>query len=117
MRVTAASRGRPPTGTRQEQIPLLIRVARWLCSKHIHVLEEHTRYSCDHTAPEDWEHFKICPLHTDRDTLVGWSPVEALQQHERWPTHSHTHEAMEHLFRNPLVKEATLRDAVTQGLH
>ena len=52
-----------------------------------------------------------------RDTLVGWSPAEALRQHEGWPTHSHAHRATEHLFRDPLVKEATMRGAVTQALH
>ena len=100
----------------REQLPLLTRVARWLARKHIHVPEEHTRCLCAHTTPEDWEHFKICPLHTGRDTLVGWSPGEALQQHEGWPTHSHTHQATEHLFSDPLVKEATMRGAVTQAL-
>ena len=66
----------------REQLPLLTRVARWLARKHIHVPEEHTRCPCDHTTPEDWKHFKICPLHTDRDTVVGWSPAETLRQHE-----------------------------------
>ena len=72
---------------------------------------------CDHTTPEDWEHFKKCPLHTGRDTLVGWSLAETLRQHEGWPAHSHAHQATEHLFRDPLVKEATMRGAVTQALH
>ena len=45
------------------------------------------------------------------------SPAETLRQHEGWPTHSHTHQATEHLFRNPLIKEATMRGAVTQALH
>ena len=63
---------------------------------------------CDHTAPEDWENFKICPLHTGRDTLVGWSLAEALQQHQGWPTNSHAHQATERLFRDPLIKDATL---------
>ena len=67
--------------------------------------------------PDNWEHFKKCPLHTGRDTLVGWSPAETLRQHEGWPTHSHAHQATEHLFRDPLVKEATMRGAVTQALH
>ena len=66
---------------------------------------------------EDSEHFKICPLHTGRDTLVGWSPAEALRQHEGSPTQSHAHQATEHLFGDPLVKEATMRGAVTQALH
>ena len=48
---------------------------------------------------------------------MGWSPAETLQQHEGWPTHSHAHQATEHLFRDPLVKEATMRGAVTRGLH
>ena len=91
----------------REQLPLLTRVARWLTGKHIHVLEKHTRCPCDHTNPEDWERFKICPLHTGRDTLVGWSPAEAVQQHQGWPAQSHAHQAGEHLFRDPLVKEAT----------
>ena len=77
----------------REQLPLLTRVARWLACKHIHVPEEHTRSPCDHTTRGDWEHFKICPLHTGRDTLVGWSPAETLQQHEGWPAHSHAHQA------------------------
>ena len=68
----------------REQLPLLTRVARWLIRKHIHIPEEHTRCACDHTTPEDWEHFKICPLHAGRDTLVGWSPAKTLQQHEGW---------------------------------
>ena len=79
--------------------------------------EEHDRCPCDHTTPEDWEHFKKGLLHTGRDTLVGWSPAETLRQHEGWPTHSHAHQATEHLFRDPLVKEATMRGAVTQALH
>ena len=95
----------------------LARVARWLARKHIHVPEEHTRCPCDHTTPEDWEHSKKCPLHTDRDTLVGWSPAETLLQHKGWPTHSHAHQATEHLFRDPLIKGATMRGAVTQALH
>ena len=101
----------------REQLPFLTRVARWLARKHIHVPDEHTRCPCDHTTPEDWEHFKKCPLHTDRDTLVGWSPAETLRQHEGWPAHSHAHQATEHLFRDPLIKEATMRGAVTQALH
>ena len=48
---------------------------------------------------------------------MGWSPAEPLRQHERWPAHSHAHQATEHLFRDPLVKEATMRGAVTQALH
>ena len=101
----------------REQLPLLTRVARWLARKHIHVPETHTCCPCNHTTPEDWEHFKICPLHAGRDTLVGWSPAETLRQHEGWPTHSHTHQATEPLFRDPLLKEATMRGAVTQALH
>ena len=38
-------------------------------------------------------------------------------QHEGWPTHSHAHQATEHLFRDPLVKQATMRGAVKQALH
>ena len=82
----------------------------------MHVPEEQTRCQCKHTTPEDWEHFKICLLHAGRDTLVGWSPAETLQQHEGWPTHSHAHQATEPLFTNPLIKEATMREAVTQAL-
>ena len=100
----------------REQLPLLTRVARWLARKHIHVPEEHTRCPCDHTTPENWEHFKICALHTGRDTLVGWSPAETLQQHKGLPTHSHMYQATEHLFRDPLFKKATMRGAVTQAL-
>ena len=100
----------------REQLPFLTRVARWLARKHIHVPEEHTCCRCDYTTPEDREHFKKCPLHTGRDTLVGWSPAETLRQHEGRPTHSHAHQAIEHLFRDPLVKEATMRGAVTQAL-
>ena len=101
----------------REQLPLLTRVARWLARKHIHLSEEHTRCPCDHTTPEDWEHFNVCPLHTGGDTLVGWSPLETLQQQEGWPAHSHAHQTTEHLFRDPLVKEATMRGAVSQALH
>ena len=101
----------------REQLPLLTRVARWLPSKHIHAPEEHTRCPCHHTTQGDWEHFKQCPLHTGRDTLVGSSPAETQRQHEGWPTHSHAHQATEHLFRDRLVKEATMRGAVTQALH
>ena len=75
-----------------EQLPLLTRAARWPARKQIHVPEEHSRCLCDHTTPEDWEHFKMCPLHTGRDTLVGWSPAETLQQNEGWPAHSHAHQ-------------------------
>ena len=101
----------------REQLPFLTRVARWLACKHIHVPEEHTRCPCDHTTPEDQEHFKQCPLHTGGDTLEGWSPAETLRQHEGWPTQSHAHKATEHLFWDPLVREATMRGAVTQALH
>ena len=47
---------------------------------------------------------------------MGWSPAETLRQHEGWPTHSHAHQATKHLFRDPLVKEATMRGEVTQAL-
>ena len=77
---------------------------------------EHTRCQCDHTSPEHLEHSKICPLHTGRDTIVGWIPAETLQQHEGWLTHSHAHQATEHLFRDPLSTEAGMRGAVTQAL-
>ena len=101
----------------RDQLPFLTRVARWLACKHIHVLEEHTQCPCDHNTPEDSEHFNKCPLHTGRDTLVGRSPAETLRQHEGWATHSHAHQPTEHLFRDPLVKEPTMRGAVTQDLH
>ena len=100
----------------REQLRFLTRVARWLAHKHIYVLEEHTPCSCDHTTPEEWEHFKICPHHAGRDTLVGWSPAETLQQHEDWPTHSHAQQATEHLFRDPLINEATMRGPMKQAL-
>ena len=48
---------------------------------------------------------------------MGWSPAETLRQPEGWPAHSHAHRATEHLFRDPMVKEATMRGAVTQALH
>ena len=48
---------------------------------------------------------------------MGWSPAETLRQHEGPPTYGHAHQATEHLFRDPLVKEATMRGAVTQALH
>ena len=48
---------------------------------------------------------------------MGWSPADTLQQHEGWPSHSHAHQATEHLYRPPLVKEATMRGAVIQALH
>ena len=47
---------------------------------------------------------------------MGWSPADTLQQHEGWPSHSHAHQAASHLFRDPLIKEATMRGAVTQAL-
>ena len=47
---------------------------------------------------------------------MGWSPAEALQQHEGWQTQSHAPQATERLFRDPLIKEATMRGAVTQAL-
>ena len=59
----------------------------------------------------------MCPPHTGRDTLVGWSPGETLRRHEGWPTHSHAHQATKHLIRDPLVMEATMRGAVTQARH
>ena len=101
----------------REELPFLTRVTRWLARKHIHVPEEHTRCPFDHTTPEDWEHFKKCPLHTGRDMVVGCSPAETLRRHEGWPTHSHADQATEHLFRDLLVQEATMRGAVTQALH
>ena len=101
----------------REQLPLLTTVARWLARKHIQVPEVHSRSPCDHTTPEDWKHFKTYPLHTGRDRLVGWCPAETLRQHEGWPTHSDAHQATEHPFRDSLVKEATMRGAVTQALH
>ena len=88
-----------------------------LARRQIHVSEEDARCLCDDATPEDWELFKICPPHTGRDSLVGWSPAEPLRQHEGWPTHSRAHQATEHHFRDPLVKEATMRGAVTQALH
>ena len=48
---------------------------------------------------------------------MGRSPAETLRQHQGWPTHSHAHQATKHLFRDPLVKEATMRGALTQALH
>ena len=98
----------------REQLPFLTRVARWLARKHIHMPGKHTHCPWDHT--EDWEHFKICLLHAGRDTLVGWSPAEPLQQHKGWPTHKHTHQATKHLFRDPLIREVTMRAALTQAL-
>ena len=56
-------------------------LARWLARKHNHIAEEHGRCPCDHTTPDDWKHVKTCSLHEGRDTLVGWSPAETLQQH------------------------------------
>ena len=100
----------------REQLPLLTRVARWLARKHMLIPEEHTHCRCNHTTPEVWEHFKSCPFHAGRDTLVGWSPTATLQQHEGWPSHSHAHQAASHLFRDPLIKEATIRGAVAQAL-
>ena len=47
---------------------------------------------------------------------MGSSPAETLQQHESWPTHSHAHQATAHLFRDTLMKEATMRGEVTQTL-
>ena len=48
---------------------------------------------------------------------MGRCPAEPLRQHEGLPTHSHAHQATEHLFWDPLVKEATMRGALTQALH
>ena len=48
---------------------------------------------------------------------MGWSPAETPQLQEGWPAHSHALKATEHLFRDPLVKEATMRGAVRQALH
>ena len=101
----------------REQLPILTRVARWLARKHIHVSEEHTRCPCDRNHPGGLGTLQDMPPSYGRDTLVGWSPAEALQQHEGWPAHSHAHHATQHLFRDPLVKEATLRSALTQALH
>ena len=100
----------------REQLPFLTTVARWLAHKHIHVLEEHTRCPCNHTTPEDWEHFKICPVHTARKRVGSLSQAEIVQQHEGWPTHSQAPRATEHLFRDPLMKQATMKGAVTQAL-
>ena len=47
----------------------------------------------------------------------GLVPGRNLRQHEGWPTYRHAHQATVHLFRDPLVKEATLRGVVTQALH
>ena len=47
---------------------------------------------------------------------MGWPPAEALRQHEGWQAHSHTHWATENLFRDPLIKEASMRGPVTQAL-
>ena len=58
----------------------------------------------------------MCPLYAGRDTIVGWSPAETLQQHGGLPSDSHTHQATEHLFRDPLIRETTMRGAVTQAL-
>ena len=48
---------------------------------------------------------------------MGWFPAVTLQPHEGWPAHSHAHQATKQLFRDPLVKEATMRGAVTQAPH
>ena len=58
----------------------------------------------------------MCPLHAGRDTLVAWARADTLQGHEGWPTHSHAHQATNHLFRDPLIKVATMTGAVTQAL-
>ena len=63
------------------------------------------------SSSEEWNRFK-----TGRDTLMGWSPAEALQQHEGWPLHSQAHQAANQLFRDPLMREATMRGAVTHAL-
>ena len=72
----------------REQLPFLNSVALWLARKHIHVAEEYTCCRCDRTTPEHWEHFKICPLHTGRDTLVGWKPYSNTKAGR--PTATHT---------------------------
>ena len=99
-----------------EQLRFLSRLAWWPARKHIHILDEHIRCPCDHVTPEDCGDFKTCPLHAGRDTQLCWSPAETLQQHEGWPMHRHAHEATNHLFSDPLIKQATMRGAVTQAL-
>ena len=70
----------------------------------------------ERTIPEDWNHYNTCPLFAGTDTLVGLSPAKSLQQHQGLPSHSHAHQAAGHLFRDPLIKEATIREALTQAL-
>ena len=70
-----------------------------------------------HATTPNWQHFKKCPLHTGRDTLVDWSPTDTLQHHEGWPPNGHAHQATKHLFPDPLTMEATMRGALTQALH
>ena len=48
---------------------------------------------------------------------MGCSPTETLRQHEGWPTHSHAHQATKHLFRDPLVKEATMESPMEAAAH
>ena len=66
--------------------------------------------------PGGGENFETCPPHTGRDTLVGWSPADTLQQHKGWPSHSQAHQAASHPFTDPLIKEATRRESVKQAL-
>ena len=100
-----------------EQLPLLTGVANWLAPKSIHILEEQTHCVCHHSTAEDCEHFKTCPLHAGRETRVGWSPADTLQQHEGWPLRGYAHLATVLLFGDPPSIEATMRRAVTQALH
>ena len=59
--------------------------------KHIHTPEENTCCLCDHTNPKDGEHFKICPLHTGRDTLLSWYSQEPYGNTKAGqPTTTHT---------------------------
>ena len=75
----------------REQLSLFTRVARWLARKHIQLPEGHTRCPCDQNTPDNWEHFRKCPLHTGRDTLVGWSPAEPCDNAKAGqPTATHT---------------------------
>ena len=100
----------------REQLPLLVRVPRWFARKHIHVPEEHTPLPMRPHQPGRLEPLQdMLPPYRQGHTS-GLFPPAALQQHEGWPTHSHAHQATEHLFRDPLIKEATRRGAVTQAL-
>ena len=47
---------------------------------------------------------------------MDWSLTKSLQQYEGRPSHSHAHQATEHLYRDPLITEATMRGAVAQAL-